>query len=138
MNQVSLMVNKMNMVMKLWMEIQNSVKLKEKKYLFPLIIPEERLRLFAHWGKFKNKRFIKLELMFILIFHYFFRPNCCEIDQIVKLFDAGMTMARVNLSHGTQKQNLKLISKFKQAKRLRPHKNCALMLEVRGREIRIS
>ena len=47
-------------------------------------------------------------------------------------------MARVNLSHGTQKQNLKLISKFKQAKRLRPHKNCALMLEVRGREIRIS
>lgn len=47
-------------------------------------------------------------------------------------------MARVNLSHGTQKKNLKLINKFKQAKRLRPHKNCALMLEVRGREMRIS
>lgn len=28
-------------------------------------------------------------------------PSACEIDQIVKLFDAGMTMARLNLSHGT-------------------------------------
>ena len=57
---------------------------------------------------------------------------------MVKLFDAGMTMAIINLSHGTLKTNLKLIAKFKQAKRLRPHKNCALMLELRGREIRIS
>ena len=49
-----------------------------------------------------------------------------------------MTTARINLSHGTSKDNLKLINKFKQAKRLRPHKNCALMVEVRGREIRMS
>lgn len=52
--------------------------------------------------------------------------------------DAGMNMARVNLSHGTQKQNLKLLSKLKQAKRLRPHKTVGLMLEARGREIRLS
>ena len=57
---------------------------------------------------------------------------------MVKLFDAGMTTARLNLSHGTLKQKLKLISKFKQAKRLRPHKTCAMMLELRGREVRIS
>jgi pyruvate kinase len=56
----------------------------------------------------------------------------------VKLFDAGMTMARINLSHGSMKQNSRLIHKFKEAKRLRPHKTCALMLETRGREIRIS
>jgi len=49
-----------------------------------------------------------------------------------------MTTARINLSHGTSKENLKLINKFKQAKRLRPHKNCALMIEARGREIRMS
>jgi pyruvate kinase len=49
-----------------------------------------------------------------------------------------MTTARINLSHGTLKENLKLINKFKQAKRLRPHKTCALMIEVRGREIRMS
>ena len=68
----------------------------------------------------------------------FFRPSSSQVDQIVKLFDAGMTMARVNLSHGGIKENLKLIQRFKQAKRLRPHKTCALMLEVRGREIRVS
>ena len=33
---------------------------------------------------------------------------------------------------------MKLINKFKQAKRLRPHKTCAMMLELRGREVRIS
>lgn len=49
-----------------------------------------------------------------------------------------MSMARINVSHGTLKQNLKLINKFKQAKRLRPHKSCGLMVELRGREIRIS
>ena len=49
-----------------------------------------------------------------------------------------MSMARLNLSHGTVKQNLKLINKFKQAKRLRPHKQCGFMCELRGREIRIS
>jgi hypothetical protein len=30
-------------------------------------------------------------------------PSSCEVDQMVKLFDAGMTMARINLSHGTLK-----------------------------------
>lgn len=47
-------------------------------------------------------------------------------------------MARINLSHGTQKANLQLLSKFKQAKRLRPYMNCALMVEIRGREVRMS
>ena len=67
-----------------------------------------------------------------------FRPSSCEVDQIVKLFDAGMSMARLNLSHGSMKQNLRTINKYKEAKRLRPHKTCALMLETRGREVRIS
>ena len=67
-----------------------------------------------------------------------YSPSTCEVDQIVKLFDAGMTMARLNLSHGSMKQNVKLINRYKEAKRLRPHKTCALMLETRGREVRIS
>lgn len=56
----------------------------------------------------------------------------------MKLLDAGMTMARINLSHGSQKENLRLLAKLKQAKRLRPYMNCALLVEIRGREIRIS
>ena len=47
------------------------------------------------------------------MFYLTYRPASSEIDQMVKLFDAGMTMARVNLSHGTLKANLKLINKFK-------------------------
>ena len=35
-------------------------------------------------------------------------------------------------------RNLKIINKFKLAKRLRPHKTCALMIETRGREVRLS
>lgn len=56
----------------------------------------------------------------------------------MRLFDAGMMMARLNLSHGTIKQNCTLVNKFKQAKRLRPHKTIGFMLELRGREIRLS
>jgi pyruvate kinase len=57
---------------------------------------------------------------------------------MIKLFDAGMTQARINLCHGNIKNNLKLIAKFKLAKRLRPHKTCSLMVQLRGREVRIS
>lgn len=49
-----------------------------------------------------------------------------------------MTTCRLNLSHGSLKENLKLISNYRQARRLRPHKNCAFLLELKGREIRIS
>jgi len=65
-------------------------------------------------------------------------PATKEIENIVKLLDAGMTMARMNLSHGLIKDNLRLLTKFNQAKRLRPYINCALMIELRGREMRIS
>ena len=57
---------------------------------------------------------------------------------MIQLFDAGMSMARLNLSHGDTKSNLKLISLFKEAKRLRPHKTCAIMVDIQGREIRCS
>lgn len=47
-------------------------------------------------------------------------------------------MARINISHGSLKSNLKLINKLKIAKRLRPHKTIGLMIEARGREIRLN
>lgn len=67
-----------------------------------------------------------------------FRPQSNEIKNTVRLFDAGMMMARLNLSHGTIKQNCTLVNKFKQAKRLRPHKTIGFMLEIRGKEIRLT
>jgi len=65
-------------------------------------------------------------------------PATATIEDIVKLIDAGMTTARINLSHGAIKDNLKLVRQYKAAKRLRPHRTCAVMLECRGREIRMS
>lgn len=56
----------------------------------------------------------------------------------MKLVDAGMSTARINLSYGSIKENLKLLRRFKQAKRLRPHRNVGLMVDLRGREIRMS
>lgn len=49
-----------------------------------------------------------------------------------------MLVARLNISHGTIKSNLKLINKFIMAKRLRPQKTIGLMVEARGREIRLT
>lgn len=49
-----------------------------------------------------------------------------------------MSCARLNLSHGTSKTNARILRKYAEAQRLRPHKNCAFMLEIRGREIRTS
>ena len=60
------------------------------------------------------------------------------MEVLVKLLDGGMTTARLNLSHGTQEQNLNLLAKLKMALRLRPHLTCALMVELRGREVRLS
>jgi len=57
---------------------------------------------------------------------------------MLRLFDAGMSMGRLNISHGNIKSNLKLINKFKMAKRLRPHKTIGMMVEARGREIRLT
>mmetsp|Transcript_28583 Transcript_28583/g.20649 ORF Transcript_28583/g.20649 Transcript_28583/m.20649 type:complete len:132 (+) Transcript_28583:305-700(+) len=48
-----------------------------------------------------------------------------------------MTMARINMSHGTKKTNARLINQYKMAKKLRPQKTCTSILELRGREVRV-
>lgn len=65
-------------------------------------------------------------------------PASTEVQTIVSLFDAGMSLARFNFSHGSNKQNAVLLKKYAEAKRLRPHKTCALMMDMRGRSIRVS
>lgn len=48
-----------------------------------------------------------------------------------------MSCARFNFSHGTDKTNAKILRNYAEAKRLRPYKTCAMMIDVKGREIRI-
>ena len=55
--------------------------------------PSANLRLSALLGKQ-----LKIRLSFN-------RPSSAETEEIVKLFDAGMSCARINLSHGSTKVN---------------------------------
>jgi len=64
-------------------------------------------------------------------------PATQEVQQIISLFDAGMSVARFNFSHGTDKTNSKILKNWGEAKRLRPYKTCAMMIDIKGREIRI-
>mmetsp|Transcript_5245 Transcript_5245/g.6422 ORF Transcript_5245/g.6422 Transcript_5245/m.6422 type:complete len:345 (-) Transcript_5245:703-1737(-) len=63
-------------------------------------------------------------------------PASATVPDMIKLIDAGMTLARFNLSHGTAKDNARMVTKFFEARKLRPFKTCAVSLDLRGREIR--
>ena len=63
-------------------------------------------------------------------------PASQDVPGIIKLLDAGMGLARFNMSHGDSKKNNTMIRKFYEAKKLRPYKTCAMMLDLSGREIR--
>ena len=63
-------------------------------------------------------------------------PVSHDVPGLIKLFDAGMGIARFNMSHGDRKKNSTMIRRYFEAKKLRPYKTCALMLDLRGREIR--
>ena len=82
----------------------NSQRLNVIIFSNKLIILKERPRSFVLSGKFHHK---------IYNFYSNYRPKSTEVTDIINIFDAGMSMARLNLSHGTLKQNLKLLNKFK-------------------------
>ena len=63
-------------------------------------------------------------------------PASQDVPGIIKLLDAGMGLARFNMSHGDSKKNNTMIRKFYEAKKLRPYKTCAMILDLSGREIR--
>lgn len=63
-------------------------------------------------------------------------PATSSYDQVVQLIRAGMNVARLNFSHGSQQEHLKTIQTIKKAR-----KECempvAIMLDTRGPEIRV-
>jgi pyruvate kinase len=63
-------------------------------------------------------------------------PAVDTYEKILELMDAGMNVARLNFSHGTHEQHLRVIEMLKRARRERSAP-LAIMLDTKGPEIRV-
>ncbi|MCI0382458.1 MAG: pyruvate kinase [Chlamydiae bacterium] len=63
-------------------------------------------------------------------------PAVSSYEQMLKLIDAGMNVARLNFSHGTQQEHKKVIDNLKKA-RSQKRVPLAIMLDTKGPEIRV-
>jgi pyruvate kinase len=63
-------------------------------------------------------------------------PTCWEVDNLVRLLDAGMNIARLNFSHGNHKAHGDCVKRIREALSQRPNLTCAIMLDTKGPEIR--
>lgn len=64
------------------------------------------------------------------------RPKCWDVENLVKMLDAGMTVARLNFSHGDHKMHGETVEKLRAAFKMRKDLPCAIMLDTKGPEIR--
>ena len=62
-------------------------------------------------------------------------PTTATVEALVKLLDAGMTGLRIQMTLFDQKAQLEVLRKVREAKNLRPHLSCAILMEVRGGEL---
>ena len=63
-------------------------------------------------------------------------PSSRDVDNIIKLLDAGMNIARLNFSHGDHKYHKETVHNLREALKKRPRCVCALLLDTKGPEIR--
>lgn len=63
-------------------------------------------------------------------------PSVGSLEQLIKLIEAGMNVARLNFSHGTHEEHLHSIGLLKEARDL-TLKPLAIMLDTKGPEIRL-
>lgn len=63
-------------------------------------------------------------------------PACNKVEQLVKMIDAGMNVARLNFSHGDHVSHGKQVECLNEALAQRPDKHVALLLDTKGPEIR--
>jgi len=62
-------------------------------------------------------------------------PACWEVEQLEKLIDGGMNIARFNFSHGDHEGHLGCLNRLREAAKNK-HQNVAVMLDTKGPEIR--
>lgn len=63
-------------------------------------------------------------------------PACDDKQTLLKMIDAGMDVARINMSHGTYDEQKERIDRLKEAIK-ESGKNIAIMLDTKGPEVRI-
>jgi pyruvate kinase len=63
-------------------------------------------------------------------------PSVNSIEKMIELIEAGMNVARLNFSHGTQAEHLQTIDNLKEARRF-AKVPLAIMLDTKGPEIRL-
>jgi len=63
-------------------------------------------------------------------------PSCWDIPVLLEMIDAGMNVARLNFSHGDFETHGKTVANIREAAKLRPGKQVAILLDTKGPEIR--
>lgn len=63
-------------------------------------------------------------------------PSCWSVERLVEMIDEGMTVARLNFSHGDHVVHGQTVAKIREASKLRPGSHVAIMLDTKGPEIR--
>ena len=63
-------------------------------------------------------------------------PAVNTLEKMIQLMQAGMSVARLNFSHGTHEEHLNTIKNLKEARRIL-EKPLAIMLDTKGPEIRL-
>lgn len=63
-------------------------------------------------------------------------PSCWDVDTLVQMLDIGMNVARLNFSHGDHDAHGATVGRIRDAMKQRPDKNCAILLDTKGPEIR--
>lgn len=63
-------------------------------------------------------------------------PSCWSVERLVEMIDEGMSVARLNFSHGDHEVHGSTVAKIREACKLRPGSHVAIMLDTKGPEIR--
>ena len=63
-------------------------------------------------------------------------PSSCEVNQIRPLIEAGLDIARVNISNGTHESHSKLIDNIRQAS-IEANKEVRILIDLQGPKIRV-
>ena len=63
-------------------------------------------------------------------------PSCWSVERLVEMIDEGMSVARLNFSHGDHEVHAASVARIREACKLRPGSHVAIMLDTKGPEIR--